>query len=167
MIFRLSAKLATKLKVSLESTSPFDPDPFADWSGHLFAVDRVQYLIFSNTASLYSTVFLGRGITNFDQFRDGAVTSIRKTLQQDELADIAERIQRSSAVAARTSKALNRSIVASINDLVFHAKFCILQRQASLLDTCNKLNDMPLGTFNYKSAREVIRSLAIEVKSSK
>jgi hypothetical protein len=36
MIFRLSQKLATKLKLPLTVCARPDPNPFADWSAHLF-----------------------------------------------------------------------------------------------------------------------------------
>jgi hypothetical protein len=60
MIFRLSQKLAKKLKSSLPWPAPTDPNPFADWSGHLFTADKTQYLILTNTPSPYSTVIYGK-----------------------------------------------------------------------------------------------------------
>jgi hypothetical protein len=48
MIFRLSHKLAKKLKIPLPKSVPADPNPFADWSGHFFTADRSQYLQASN-----------------------------------------------------------------------------------------------------------------------
>ena len=57
MIFRLSTKLATKLKVAPSKVLPLDKNPFADWSAHFFMGERTQFLIVTNTASLYSTVF--------------------------------------------------------------------------------------------------------------
>ena len=60
MIFRLSQKLATKLKVA-PSEMPLDANPFADWSAHLFTAERMQFVILTNTESLYSTVMSGRG----------------------------------------------------------------------------------------------------------
>jgi len=67
MIFRLSHKLAKKITVPVPKTAPADPNPFADWSGHLFTADRTQYLILTNTPSLYSTVINGRGIPDDSQ----------------------------------------------------------------------------------------------------
>ena len=49
MIFRLSRKLAQKLKVTPKVCIPLDPNPFADWSAHLFTVDRAQYIILTNS----------------------------------------------------------------------------------------------------------------------
>jgi hypothetical protein len=52
MIFRLSQKFAKKLKPPLPKPAPADPNPFADWSGHLFTADKTQYLILTNTQAL-------------------------------------------------------------------------------------------------------------------
>ena len=60
MILRLSQKLCTKIKAGSLKTMPLDENPFADWSAHLFVVDRTQYIIVSNTASIYSCVMYGK-----------------------------------------------------------------------------------------------------------
>ena len=43
MILRLSQKLCTKIKAGALPTMPLDENPFADWSAHLFIVNRTQY----------------------------------------------------------------------------------------------------------------------------
>ncbi len=83
MIFRLSHKLAKKLKVPSPKPTPADPTPLADWSAHLFSADRTQYVILTNTPSLYSTVLYGRGITNDRQFLDRALSSVREFMVAD------------------------------------------------------------------------------------
>ena len=55
MIIRLSQKLCTKIKAGKLKEIPLDENPYADWSANLFVVDRTQYIILSNTASLYAT----------------------------------------------------------------------------------------------------------------
>lgn len=45
MIFRLSRKLAAKLKEGSLPSLPLDENPYADWSAHLFTADRTQYII--------------------------------------------------------------------------------------------------------------------------
>jgi hypothetical protein len=72
MIFRLSAKLGKKLKFSPTEVLPAHTNPFADWSAHLFTADRAQYILISNTISLYSRVIFGRGITD-----DGKISGSR------------------------------------------------------------------------------------------
>ena len=74
MIFRLSQKLCTKIKAGKLSETPLDENPFADWSAHLFVADRTQYIIVSNTKSLYSTVLFAKGITDDSRFIERALS---------------------------------------------------------------------------------------------
>jgi hypothetical protein len=48
MIFRLSQKLAKKLKEGTLPPLPLDENPYADWSAHLFTADRTQYILLTN-----------------------------------------------------------------------------------------------------------------------
>jgi hypothetical protein len=128
MIFRLSQKLAKKLKVSTLKPAPADPNPFADWSGHLFTADRTQYLILTNTPSLYSTVIYGRGIANDSQFLDRELSSIREFMEADGQEFIFRRFIAPAAATVRLASALNRSVTGSMNDFVYHAKFWLIGR---------------------------------------
>lgn len=78
MIFRLSQKLNKKIKAGPLDTVPLDDNPYADWSCHLFTADRTQYIILSNTASLYSCVMYGKGITDDSRFIERALSTIRE-----------------------------------------------------------------------------------------
>jgi hypothetical protein len=46
-------KLNTKIKAGTLPTLPLDDNPYADWSAQLFLADRTQYILVSNTRSLY------------------------------------------------------------------------------------------------------------------
>jgi hypothetical protein len=83
MILRLSQKLNTKIKAGKLSEMPLDENPYADWSCHLFTADRTQYVIMSNTKSLYSCVMFGKGITNDSQFIERALIAIREFMEDD------------------------------------------------------------------------------------
>jgi len=62
MIFRLSQKLNAKIKAGTLAALPLEENPFADWSAHLFAIGSTQYILLSNTKSLYSAVVPAKGI---------------------------------------------------------------------------------------------------------
>ncbi len=68
MIFRLSQKLAKKVKAGVLGPMPLDENPYADWSGHLFSADRTQYIILTNTKSLNSIVMYGNGVNDHSEF---------------------------------------------------------------------------------------------------
>jgi hypothetical protein len=59
------------------ATLALDEDPLADWSAGLFLVGRLQYILLTNTKSLYSTVLPGKGVTDESVFIERAVSSIR------------------------------------------------------------------------------------------
>jgi len=61
MIFRLTQRLNAKIKAGVLRALPLHENPLADWSAHLFVAGRTQYLLLSNTRSLYSTVLYGKG----------------------------------------------------------------------------------------------------------
>ncbi|HEY7155332.1 MAG TPA: hypothetical protein VH575_15320 [Gemmataceae bacterium] len=60
MIFRVSQKLNAKIKAGALRALPLHENPLADWSAHLFVAGRTQYVLLSNTRSLYSTGMLRR-----------------------------------------------------------------------------------------------------------
>src|SRR6516165_6487661 len=62
MIFRLSHKLNAKIKAGVLRALPLDENPLADWSAHLFVAGRAQYLLVSNTRSLYASVRFAKAL---------------------------------------------------------------------------------------------------------
>jgi hypothetical protein len=85
MTFRLSHKLNSRIKAGNLPTLALDVNPFADWTAHLFVADRTQYILLSNTKSLYSTVLYGKGITDDSHFIKRALGSLREYMQDDGL----------------------------------------------------------------------------------
>ena len=126
MIFRLSQKLAAKIGEKPTKSLPLDENPYADRSGHLFTANRAQHIIVTNTASLYSAVFYGRGITADDQFICRALDTIREAMDDDGLEFIHRQFVAPSTGTVQFSKALNRSITGSMTDLVKFAKFLVM-----------------------------------------
>lgn len=92
MIFRLSQKLIDKIKAGSLATLPLDENPFADWSAGLFLVGRSQYLLLTNTKSLYSTVLPGKGVTDEKTFIERALSSIREFMDADGQEGVYERL---------------------------------------------------------------------------
>ncbi len=76
MIFRLSQKLSDRIKAETLATLPLDENPFADWSAGLFLIGRPQYILVTNTKSLYSTVLPAKGVTDEMTFIERALSSL-------------------------------------------------------------------------------------------
>jgi len=122
MIFRLSQKLATKIKVGKLCDMPLDENPLADWSCHLFNADRTQYIIMSNSPSMYSCVMYGKGIPDESIFIKRALNTIREFMEDDGQSLIFQRHIAPASGEVSFAKALNRSVTGSTNELVMAAK---------------------------------------------
>ncbi len=159
MIFRLSQKLSQKIKVKPVRCLPSDANAFTDWSAHLFTADRAQYVILTNTPSLYSVVMHGRGIANDGQFIDRALSCLGEFMADDGQEFIYKRLIAPSTCTVRFSTALNRSVTGSMNDLIHMAKMWLTEGELSPHDASAMLNDVPMSCLDYGKPREAFRSL--------
>ncbi len=147
MILRLSQKLCSKIKAGALPTMPLDENPFADWSGHLFIVDRTQYILLSNTKSLYSTVMTGQGITNDRRFIERALSSICEFMELDGQAAIYDRCIAPDSGTVHFAKALNRTVTSSMNELVRFATDLLMEDEFSPQAVGFKLNNFLLSAI--------------------
>lgn len=161
MIIRLSQKLGQKIKVSPRESLPQHENPYADWSAHLFTAGRTQYVIVTNTVSLYSRVMYGRGMTSDSQFLDRVLGGLGEFMVDDGLEFLYRRFVAPSAQSIRFSKALNRSVTGSMNDLVQHVKFVLAEEEMSPYDISFELNKVPLSMLKYSNPGEALRALQI------
>lgn len=147
MIVRLSSKLAAKLKEGSLPSWPLDEDPYADWSAHLFTVDRTQYIVVSNTRSFYSVVLYGKGITDPGKFIGRVLSTLREFMEDDGQAFVYQRLIAPTSGRVRFAKALNRSVTGSINELVKFAKAWLADGELPPHDVGFKLNDVLLSAL--------------------
>jgi hypothetical protein len=154
MIFRLSQKLGQNIKFKPSERLPLDANAFADWSAHLFTAARAQYVILTNTPSLYSVLMLGRGIANEGQFVDRALSCIGEFMAQDEQDFVYEQFIAPAAASIRFSTALNRSVIGSMNDLIYIAKVLLTEDRLSLHEASSTLNQVPMSSLKYAKPRQ-------------
>jgi len=161
MIFRLTAKLAKKIGFDPLPDLPYDKgkDPLLDWNAHLFSVQRTQYILATNSESLYSLVMPGRGITTDRQF----IQSFRSGLQaflagQGHYLKVAMDLP-SPEQDAFFAKITDRRILGSMNDLIFQSKLRLGEGQQTLFDVSFYLNETPMSYLKYRSPKEVFQNL--------
>jgi Domain of unknown function (DUF6933) len=166
MIFRLSQKLAKKLKEGNLPELPLDENPYADWSAHLFTVARTQYIIVTNTRALYSVVMYGKGITDYNEFISRALSTLHEFMEDDGQSFVYQRFIVPAGGNVRFAKALDRSVTGSINELVKFAKFWLESDEISPFEVGFKLNDVPLSALasskkdGYVNPKEAFKALA-------
>ena len=166
MIFRLSQKLNNKIKAGKLGELPPDENPYADWSCHLFTAERTQYIIMSNTKSLYSVVMFGKGITNDSKFIERAMSNIREFMEADGQAFVYQRFIVPASGTVKFAKALNRSVTGSINELIKFAEYMLADDDMSPFDVGFQLNDIMLSALGsgkscpYGKPNEAFKLLA-------
>ena len=165
MIFRLSEKLNAKIKGGALKVHPLDENPYADWSGHLFTVERTRYILLSNTKSLYSIVMYGKGITHDGQFIDRALSTIREFMQDDGQQFAYHRFIAPASATVTSAKAFNRSVTGSMNELIAHATLWLAEGELSPHDVAFRLNDILISSLpgpdgrGYGRPREAFKAL--------
>ena len=165
MIFRLSHKLNSKIKAGPLPARPLEENPFADWSAHLFVADRTQYILLSNTRSLYSTVTYGKGITDDARFIERALSSLRESMEDDGQAFVYQRLIAPASGTVKFARALDRSVTGSMNELIVQATALLVEGELSPFDVGFRLNDVLLSALagsgkKYGTPREAFKSMA-------
>jgi hypothetical protein len=145
MILRLTAKLGKKIGFMPTQTLAPEENPFADWVGNLFTAQRTQYIMVSNSASLYSIILPGKGITDDSEFIERTKESMDQFMRDDGLEFIFRRLVVPHLGTFQYSKAGNRRVLGSMNDLIYYAKVLLIQRQMSPSETALLINETPLS----------------------
>ncbi len=136
-------------------------NPLLDWHAHVFTAQRIQYIILTNTASLYSLVMPGRGIANDRQFVRGARSCMKEFLDIDVAKTLFAEIIEPATEDGKTlfSKSTDRRVAGSMNDLIFQAKFYLAEGHKSPYDTSMLINESPMSYLNYDKPRETFSKL--------
>ena len=161
MIFRLTLTLAQKIGIVILPAIPYDNtrNPILDWNAHLFTVQHTQYIILTNTASLYSMVLSGRGITNDVQFIREALSYMTDFMIIDGSKAVYRNVIEPEMQRIFFSKTVDRRVLGSMNDLIFQAKIHLYEGQKSLFDVSFLLNESPMSYLNYNHPKDEFRKL--------
>jgi hypothetical protein len=145
MILHLTDRLAKKLGETYLAAGRVGRDKFSDWSACLFTADRTQYILFSNTATLYSMVSYGAGVTDGNRLIHDLIDTMRDVTKRDGLEAVYDaRIARGFNTFSFT-KALEGTVAGGLSELVSVAKLHLASGEISPYDVSFVLNDVPLS----------------------
>ena len=88
LIFRVTQKLAMKIKLAPAADFPPHDDPLLDWTANLFIVSRRQCIILTNSESLYSVVIRGKGVPNEKVFVKNGLEALRESIASEGLGNL-------------------------------------------------------------------------------
>ncbi len=162
MIIRLGNTLAKKIKETVLPSVPPSHNPYADWTARLFTADRTQYVLVSNSATLYSVIFFGKGITGANQLINRMLDNLRDITKEDGFESIYENRVAPETGEVLFSKATNRSVTGSMNEMIFRAKWHLADDEMSPFDVAHQLNKTPMSYANDGYPRDAFAALAEE-----
>jgi len=160
MIFRITQKLAQKIKVVPVSALPPHDNPLLDWTANLFMVSRWQCIILTNSASLYSVVFPGKGVPDEQAFVEQSMKALRDNMALDGIMDIFDTKIAPDLDSVNFCKTGDRRVLGSMNELAFQAKmdFLHMGRPPQLVN--HGLNRTLLSPLKGQYPIEVLVALA-------
>lgn len=150
MIIRLSQKISSKVKAGRLLDMPLDGDPILDWSTQTFAVNRIQFILISNTKSLYSCVIPGKGVTTTKHLVTRLIESVTHQLYSDSLERLVEKLKTIHFDEVQFAKSLNRSVIGSMNEQIAMASTIMKIRNGTLLELNDELNDNLMSILGAK-----------------
>lgn len=163
MVIHFTAKLREKLHLAEVTEKPVAARPHLRWYAHLFRADGVQYILTTNAASLYSVVMFGRGVTDSDLYLRQFLPSLCDQLEAAGMQMIYKRCIAPHTGTITLSKAEDRSVLGSMNDMVFHCKHRLGCGDVSPWELGAWLNITPYGAIGYQIPREAFAQLPLQI----
>lgn len=143
MILRLPKTLNARLGGGPLAALASHANPLLDWSVRAFAVVKTEYLLLSNTRSLYSVVLDGVAGETRNQSAERVAGAVGGILDgAGRLANVGSDL---TAESVRFAKALNRSVTGSMNELVAYAEWMLADDDLSVPEVGVRLNDLLLS----------------------
>lgn len=160
MIFRITQKLARKIKITPAAALPPHDNPLLDWTANLFMVSRWQCIILTNSASLYSVVFPGKGIPNEQALVEQGMKALDDCFTRDGILGLYDFEMAPATDSVDFCKAGDKSVLASMNQLVFDAKWQLLERGHPLYLVNQRLNRTSMSKLGWRYAFDELLALA-------
>lgn len=160
LIFRVTQKLAKKIKIAPAAALPPHENLFLDWTANLFMVSRWQCILLTNSRSLYSVVLPGKGVPNEQAFLEQSMKALDDCLMRDGIIGLHEAEIAPAMNSVSFCKAGDRSVLASMNQLVYQVKCDLIEMGHPLPVVNQRLNRIPMSTLKYHYSVEEFVALA-------
>ncbi len=160
MVLQLTQKLQKALGGPKLVKEHVPARPHMRWYANLFTVERVQYILTTNAASLFSVVLYKRGLTSTDQYWEQLLERLRVHMNEIGLETVfAEHILPCTDTLT-LAKTEDRSVLGSMNDMINCCKVTIPYRGGMAIeDLTHKINDTTYSTIERRRPEQAMREL--------
>jgi hypothetical protein len=163
MIIRFSKMLSDKIHESDLSVVSSAENPYLDWHAHIFRHRRAQYIMVSNSKSLFSIFMHVAGVTNFQRFFERMRDILRDTLHDIGADLIYQRIIAPNTGSILLAKAQDKRIISSMNDHIGFAKAILDDEEISPYDLSFRINENILTIIKYATPKEAFLGMDAEM----
>ena len=155
IVLRPTLKLAKQLNLAPLPDSAEATNTHCDWCVRPFGVGRIQYLIFTNTASLFSFITRKKGVTNAKTLFDAFATVLEDYLRATERGGIFGQMIAPAIGECAFTRCRDRSVIGSMNDLVFQSTCLIELADRHPFKLFDDLNSTPMGALEMDNPGKV------------
>ena len=150
--------LARELGISLPATPPVIPSRIADWCVHRFRYGRKNWLIFCNTASLYSICAGASGVTDGESLARRAGGMIPLVLGKNSFGSQAEKFT-AELTEFQWAPIPDRSVLGSMNDLIYMATGYLEDPEILPETLADKLGKTPMSALGMNHPTRVFGTI--------
>jgi hypothetical protein len=150
----ISQKIARKIKAEGIGRIPTAEDPFLDWHAHLFTHNRAQFILITNSRSLFCTFFHGAGITDENRFLQSLTDSLKNILHYINLDMIFARRIAPNLDSVRIGAMHDKRIIGSMNEQFFQAKVILDTEDTDPTDLTLKVNGVIMSLIKNRDPVE-------------
>ena len=160
-LIRCTQKLLKELRVKPSVEGP-KSGYIGDWHANLLRVERRKCVLFTQSDTLYSIFVFGLKRADFDRLDEIFRQSLFRRLRIEGFSQIQIEKALDEYETIHFAKTNNRSVLGSMNDLVFQMEGHIISAGgiANLgLDALNdRLNRIPMGALDYRYSIEALQA---------
>jgi len=161
-ILRCTKKLLTELKAK-PSEKIISSNEVGSWHANLLRIDRRKCILFTHDVTLYSFLVTGLKIPHFKNFREVFGQNLFKNLLWENLSQNQIEIVLDEHREINIAKTNNRSVLGSMNDLVFQLKYRIGTMgglvNVDLAELNHELNRIPMSAIKEIYSIDELRKL--------
>ena len=143
MTYRITHKLAKKIKKKATEVSPVDPNPFLEWSANHFIAGDRSHIVLMHNPTILSLYFYSKGVANGDTFMSRANENIKGVLGMYGFHSVYHTHIEPHLDEVQFSKVGDRKLSGILAELVWHAKYLAKYYNHSPYELTTKLNKMP------------------------
>ena len=162
MIIHFTEKMRKKLHIPPLPATDMAIGPHLRWYAHLFTARRVQYILTTNAASLFSVVIYGRGITDDGDYIPQFLSALRDQLVDLDLQLVFERVIAPNTGEITLTKTSDRSVLGSMNDMVRICQLRLELDDKSPWHLGRELNATPFGAVKYDYPKEAFARMPLQ-----